>query len=217
MVFDQYLHIEFEFLRKFFHNNGFQISYIDYKIKNFLANIFEPQSNIQPPVTNNKTVYFSIPYFGAQSENLKSELLTLLSKYFKDIKFHVTLVNKFTIGSIFPFKDKLPTQMRRSLVYNFRCSRCESQYVGSTTRTLGARVAEHLGRSYRTNRFITTPSHSSIREHSFECDARVSIDDFKILDSNSNPNDLRILESLYILKLKPNLNDTKSAVPLRVA
>ena len=107
--------------------------------------------------------------------------------------------------------------MRSSLVYNFCCSRCESQYVGSTTRTLGARVAEHLGRSYRTNRFITTPSHSSIRDHSFECDVRVSIDDFKILASNSNPNDLRTLESLYILKNKPRLNDNKSAVPLKVA
>ena len=101
--------------------------------------------------------------------------------------------------------------MQASLVYKFRCSQSESSYVGSTCRTLGARVAEHMGRSHSTNSLLTNPSHSSIRDHSFSCDSLINVDNFSILKSCSNFNQLRILESLCIYKLKPNLNDNKSA------
>ena len=107
--------------------------------------------------------------------------------------------------------------MQASLVYKFCCSQCDATYVGSTTRTLGARVAEHMGRSHRTNSILTNPSHSSIRDHSFVCDTRFNIDNFQILKSSSQPSDIRTLESLFILKLKPNLNDTRSAAPLYIA
>ena len=203
-------------MKSFFRNNGFQNNFIEFKINKFLSQILTSNIAKPQPSNANKTFYISFPYFGAQSENLKLELLTLLRRYFTDINFHIILVNKFTIQSIFPFKDRLPIHMRSSLVYKYSCSRCESQYVGSTTRTLGARVAEHVGRSYRTERFLAAPLNSSIRDHSYECDSKVSIEDFKILTSNSNSNDLRILESLYIFKLKPKLNDHKSAVPLNI-
>jgi len=39
---------------------------------------------------------------------------------------------------------------------------------------------------------------------------------FSILNSTSNPLDSRILESLYIFKLKPTLNNDMSSCPLRV-
>ena len=209
------LHQEFEFLRNFFQNNGFPLSWIDQKINIFLNKRFSPNSKTQ--IQNNKpNVYISIPFFGQQSEKLKKEILKLAEKYFSTHNFKIILVNKFTIGSLFPYKDRLPTHVRSSLVYQFCCSRCESTYVGSTSRTLGARVAEHMGRSYRTNSLLTSPSHSSIRDHSFECDTRFNIDNFKILTSASNTQNLRILESLYIHKLRPPLNDTRSAVPLSI-
>ena len=131
--------------------------------------------------------------------------------------FKIILVNNFTIGSLFPFKDRLPIHMQPSLVYKFCCSRCESSYVGSTCRTLGARVAEHMGRSHSTNSILARPSHSTIREHSFSCDTLFKIENFKVLRSCSNNNHLRLLESLYIHKLKPNLNENRSAVPLHIA
>ena len=106
--------------------------------------------------------------------------------------------------------------MRSSLVYKYSCSRCESSYVGSTSRTLGARVSEHLGKSYRTGNILTAPTHSSIRDHTFSCDSKADISNFKIISSTSNILDLRILESLHIIKIQPDLNDMKSAFPLKI-
>ena len=104
--------------------------------------------------------------------------------------------------------------MRASLIYKFSCVRCVSEYIGSTTRALCVRVAEHAGRSHRTNHLLTSPPYSSIREHASACDSPVSQDNFSILGSCKNVLDLRILESLYIFKLKPSLNNMQSAHPL---
>ena len=120
------------------------------------------------------------------------------------------------MGSFFKHKDVLPKEMRSSLIYKYSCVQCASEYIGSTTRLLASRVAEHSGRSLRTNRILARPSHSNIREHAQTCGTPITIDNFTILDSCSNTNDLRILESLYIFKDRPVLNNMQSAHPLCV-
>ena len=60
------------------------------------------------------------------------------------------------------------------------------------------------------------PFHSNIREHAQTCGTPITIDNFTILDSRSNTNDLRILESLYIFKDRPVLNNMQSSHPLCV-
>ena len=47
-----------------------------------------------------KTMYFSFPYFGSQSEKLE-ELCALFRKYFLNVEFKIVLVNKFTVGYFF--------------------------------------------------------------------------------------------------------------------
>ena len=44
---------------------------------------------------------------------------------------------------------------------------------------------------------LTSPKHSSIRDHSHSCDTPFSINDFSILDTEPSRFALRILESLY--------------------
>ena len=108
--------------------------------------------------------------------------------------------------------------MQATLVYQFSCARSAPgvSYVGSTKRHLYERVAEHANRSPRTGRLLTTPTNSSIFDHSIDCGCSVSLDSFKILRSCNNVFDLRILESLYIRNLSPNLNDSLSAFPLSI-
>ena len=161
-------------------------------------------------------MYVTLPYFGQHSNKLKLELSTLFRKYFQDTSFHVIFVNPFIIGSIFSHKEKLPKEMRNSLVYKFSCAQCASEYIGSTSRLLASRVAEHSGRSLRTGRVLAHPSHSNIREHAESCGALVTLDHFTILDSCSSSKDLRILESLFIFKQRPMLNNMQSAHPLSV-
>ena len=126
------------------------------------------------------------------------------------------LVNKRTISSFFPYKDKLPIELRSSLVYQFSCETCSHRYIGSTYRNLYIRVHEHSGRSPRTGKLISCPSNSSILDHSIICNTKVDISKFKILNQISCKFSLRILESMYIHKEKPELNDMFSATPLLV-
>ena len=75
---------------------------------------------------------------------------------------------------------------------------------------------EHSGKSPRTGKMISCPSHSSILDHSIICNTKIDISRFKILDQISCKFSLRILESLYINKEKPKLNDMHSVTPLLV-
>ena len=64
--------------------------------------------------------------------------------------------------------------------------------------------------------FFTCPVASSIRDHSMECDAPFTIDHFKIIDREHSSYNLRILESMYICKTKPSINDKNSAFKLSI-
>ena len=208
------VHSELSFLRSFFFSNGYPYHTIDHLVNKFLnCKMNKPQLI----TTVNKRKYFiSLPYFGPQSEKLKKELESLLIKFFVHIDFHIVLVNKFTVGSLFTFKDILPKCIRSSVVYKFSCAQCASEYVGSTARTLRTRVAEHAGRSFRTGNRLAKPPHSSIRSHAESCDVPVTLDNFKILSSTSDQIDLRIMESLFIHQYRPVLNDTQSSFPLKI-
>ena len=140
---------------------------------------------------------------------------TFRKTIFKTKKW-VILVNSFKIDSFFSFKDRLPKGMRSSLIYKSSCVRCTSEYIGSTTRILTTRVAEHAGRSHRTDRILANPPHSNIRDHAETCGSPIVLDNFNIIYSCNNSNDLRILESLYIHKERPFLNNMQSAHPLYI-
>ena len=125
-------------------------------------------------------MFFVFPYFGHQSQK-KEETSAIFVIYFKDIHFNIILVNNFKIGSFFNYKDRLPKDLQAALIYKFSCVRCTSEYIGSTTRTLCVRVAEHAGRSHRTGHLLASPSHSSIREHALSCDSPIRLDNFSFL------------------------------------
>ena len=208
------LHVEFQFLKKFFGNNGFATCIVDRFIYNFLNRLYTdtPKSVTVPK----KDFFFKLPYFGCQSDKLKQELVTLLNKYYPFVNFRAVLTNHHTIGSLFHHKDKLPLGLRSSVVYLFQCAQGGTPvaYVGSTARHLYQRVAEHAGRSFRTGKPLSKPAYSSIKAHADQCGCDVTLDSFKILATTNDPNFLRLLESLYIHTLKPAINDTLSACPL---
>ena len=98
-------------------------------------------------------------------------------------------------------------RLKLSLVYKFSCAQFASEYVGMTSRTLGTRVDEQVGVSYRTGARLNQPPHSAIRDHRDSCCTPFHTSNFKILANASCTSDLRILESLYIYKTKPILNN----------
>ena len=73
---------------------------------------------------------------------------------------------------------------------------------------------EHKGISSRTGNCYTSPSYSAIREHAATHGILPSSHEFEILNSTKTEFDLRIMESLYIKKVNPNLNNMTSSIPL---
>ena len=148
-------------------------------------------------------------------KKLHEQLKNGLTKYYPQLNFNFIHTNSFKISSFFHYKDRLPSELRSSVVYCFACSSCKAEYIGSTSRAFKARYDEHVGQSSRTGRPLRSPPHSSVRDHCSKCNCTFSQDNFKILNK-CQPHNLRILESLYIASRKPSLNDMQSATPLNI-
>ena len=211
------VHTEFEFLKKFFNSNGYPTLLINKHIRRFLSKIYDNKPTITFDVPK-KPMYISLPFFGQQSEKMKIELNTILSKAFPYIDFRFILSNPHKIANFFHYKDRLPKSMSASLVYQFSCTlgSVPVSYIGSTKRHLYKRIAEHAGRSARTNKYTSNPTHSSIRQHASNCQCTITTNNFKILGIAHRESELRILESIHIHKKRPHLNDQQSAFPLLI-
>ena len=102
-----------------------------------------------------------------------------------------------------------------SVVYMYSCGQCTSSYVGQTSKQLKVRVSQHKGCSFRSNNPLTNPEKSNILDHSLTANHPITLENFKILAS-CDRFDLRLLESLFIHKLKPSLNDEHSSTDLLI-
>ena len=116
---------------------------------------------------------------------------------------------------MYHYKDVSPKSMRSNVIYNYRCECCSSEYVGSTIRTLGTRVCEHLGISPRTHISLIEPKQSAVRDHNLSCGSLPSLENFSGLASVSC-GDIGLLETIYIHKRCPDLNNILAAEPLQV-
>ena len=148
------------------------------------------------------------------SLEVKSKLQAILRNTYPQIKFQFIFCNNFSLGSFLRNGSFLPQDLRSSVIYLFTCPQCALRYVGSTSRWLKHRTLEHRGLSFRTGLPLTTPPFSAIREHSLNKDHPYTSQDFTILGQTSDRLDLLISESLYIEKMRPQLNNTLSAFPL---
>ena len=111
----------------------------------------------------------------------------------------------------FNFKDRVPDSLRSSLVYKFTCDRCQSVYVGKTSRHLAVRISEHLGESYRTGSLLSSPPFSATRNHSeLHNNHKVTPDQFSIIATANLDSELIIKESILIKQLEPDLNNMES-------
>ena len=197
-------HKEIVFLTKYFSSNGFPVNMVYELTREFLSSIFQPKPMITTVPKDIKYIY--IPYIGNNSLRLRNHLNRLLHKHFPSIEFRYVLTNPFKISSLFRYKDRLPWVLRSNVVYLYKCPSCGMEYVGSTTRQLFMRICEHSGSSFRTGLPLSGPIHSRIFNHSLSCNIKPTSQQFKILSSTKDPQLLRILESLYIHKLKPQIN-----------
>ena len=207
------MHLEFEFLKKLFISNGYPKRLIDKIIKDYLIKKFSPNIIFTVP---KKSIFVKLPFFGPQSDKMKQEIQSIVQKSYNHLNLKIVFVNDYKISSFFRFKDKVPFLLSSNIIYEYKGECCQtSHYIGSTKRNLHHRIAEHTGISSRTGRHFKYPKFSAIRQHAEEIhNDRPNPDNFKILLSAKSELELRILESMYIAKLNPKLNNTESSYPL---
>ena len=207
-------HTEVERLKQYFHMNCYPKQLVEKHIKKFISDKFVSNEEIKN--NTKETKYVTLPFMGNFSYQLRNTVSNLLKQTIPDVNFRFIFTNRNTIGSLFKCKDTLPTHLCSNVVYSYQCSDCMSRYVGSTSRNLKIRICEHKGVSYRSNMNITNPSYSRIRDHANECKHPISELGFTIKYRAKNTSDLRIAESLMIIKEKPVLNCTELATRLMI-
>jgi hypothetical protein len=203
---------EVNFLRTFFANHGYPTYLLDKFLKVFLNKIY-----VSRPVVHTvakEKVFISLPYLGDSSTNYVQSLKNFLSSHYPQIDFKFCLKNSFKIRNFFKYKDYLPSDVRSNIIYKFSCVACNGSYIGSTSRQARVRFSEHLGISHRTTRQLQRPPHSNPRAHCENLNHPFKLGHFSIIDSANNSADLKILESLHILKNRPTLTSDLTSTPL---
>ena len=77
--------MEFTFLKEYFRLNGYCSAFVERQICKFLGDKLDPVTDVSSDYSDDKPLYLSFPYFGPVAEKLKTELLLLLAKYYREI------------------------------------------------------------------------------------------------------------------------------------
>ena len=118
-------------------------------------------------------------------------------KNYPQVSFNVAFTAPREIQSLFPFKDKINSAEKRSLVvYHIKCKNCTANYIGKTERILSIRINEHR-----------TLKSSACHEHMQKHPGHImDFENVEILDSASSDLKLKVKERIHIVSSNPSLN-----------
>ena len=207
------LNLELENVTRILSQNKFPLQYVKNGISKTLAKL---KDKPEPMLTVSKKDFFiTLPFVSFESNrNVENNLKALIKKFYPQLNLVILFKNPLNIQSLFHFKDRIPDLLKSNVVYKYECAQCDASYIGETTRHLKTRAAEHRGVSARTGKPISR-SHSNILEHAMITGHNVLEQNFKII-TTTQPDVLRISESIHIKEKAPNLNSQDSSQPLNI-
>ena len=181
---------------------------IDKCIKRYLDNKYLKKNNQQNSIETKEIKYVTLPYIGQFSVCVKKKINKLISQ-FCNHNLQIRLV--FTtckLKSYFSNKDRLPNMFTSFVIYHFKCTGCNSAYVGRTHVHYDTRCEQHL----------KTDVNSSIYKHinAKQCCKKSDKKSFKIIDRANTDYELAIKEGMHINWLKPDLNTQKHHIILKL-
>ena len=163
--------------------------------------------------TEEKSVALSLnlPYAGEKGEKLISKLQRKISKMVNKAKKLVSVNAVYRakrLGGSFNIKDKIKFEHQHNVVYHSECpnKKCKSSYTGQTKCRIGKRIPQHGGKDRNSHLFrhAEKTKHKRVDNHSFKIIGKGYRSDFA----------RKISESLFIKKLKPDLNVQKDSYKL---
>ena len=205
------LHDEITRLKGILKKNGYPENFLDRCILRFFNKMYE----IKPTVTTvpKKEVRIILPFLGSSSLSVKNSLKKLYREILPFCSLQIVFKTGHKLSSHFKFKDSLPGTLRSGVVYQFKCAKCN---LGSTWRFWERRLQEHLHISALTGKPLSGGQLYAPMQHSRTCQYHLKRDDFSIIGSEKNRYLLRLKESIFIYKLRPQLNGTESSVKLHL-
>ena len=138
-----------------------------------------------------------LPYVGPKSEEFSEKLQNLVSSSFPQVEFNVAFQTPATVGSFFPFKDKIKDlESQSQVIYKINCKSCDASYIGKTQRILYHRIHEHM-----------TDNKSACYQHSVSnAGHEFDYENIEVIEKADNNTKQLVKELLHILKMKPSLN-----------
>ena len=130
------------------------------------------------------------------------KIKSLVTSNFPQVDFNVAFKTPTTIGSYFPFKERVKEVEAQSLVvYKLQCNSCEASYIGKTKRILGHRIKEHK----------TSNSSACFQHMKNNVGHKIDYDGIEIIDRADNKMKIQVKELLHILNQKSTLNKQLNA------
>ena len=130
-------------IKRFLQYNHFPIYPVSRVVRNFLDKQYITKAT--SPGVPKLLVLLSFPYLGSRSVHLKKKLIKFLGNIYPHMEFRFIFQSVKRIENFFPFKDRIPSNLRSSVVYKFTCSSCKAAYYGKTSRHFIVHCREHLG------------------------------------------------------------------------
>ena len=203
------IHDEINKIKKSLLQNKYPLDFLNYLINKFVKKcVVKKVAETDKQETSPKDEFtIVLPFLGNQSNIIRKKLNKMFSDLLPTAKLKIILKSGIKIGSLFNFKDPIPSNIRSLVVYKFKCGSCNATYIGKTERHHKIRMCEHLGISYRTgeptkfNKNTTT----SIRDHILETGHQNTFENFESLSFGNNNLECLIKEKILIQKCSPPL------------
>ena len=195
--------------------NGYPEQIVDRAISLFLNKLHSKKQPLK--VTTQKQFHIKLPYLGTFSRRLEKKIKLSLGQYLPEFKVIFVYRAATRLKTLFAFKDKIPSYLSSGIIYKYKCSRCNSTYIGESIRHTKRRFCEHLGISALTGQPLKGQNPTTVSDHTKKCKCKISLNDFEILGRDSTTEyNRRIKESLFIHRDRPTLNIQGSSVPLHL-
>ena len=199
------LHEEIVKLKSVLRQNGYPTRFLDKIISKFLDKSFKKRFTIT--TVPKKTLRLVLLYLGTQSLSLKKKLNKLFKEQLPSGKLEIVFRTAQRMSSSFRFKDVIPRSLLSGVIYEYKCPRCNSRYIGSTYRYWEKRLEEHLHMSALTGKLLKAlQSFAPMLHAKGKCCINNSSNDFRIIGKEKDRHLIGLKESIFINYFKPSLN-----------
>jgi hypothetical protein len=176
---------------------------LDMVMKKFVAKRKKGVEEVGIPTVEKKKIFLVLPYQNRRMDEYKKRLTSLVNRFYPQIDFRLMFTCPYTIGQMFPFKERTPPGLVSRVVYKIKCKDCSEFYIGKTMRCICRRIAEHKQGSG------TEEYRSSIFKHAQSHKHEIDYDGMEMIDRADTDRKLLLKEMLYIQKYKPQINVQK--------